>query len=190
MDTTPVTLDRNEARALYRKYKEHLHYSSPIDHEIMRAYQLIAQGRLIIKAVESVIKAGIGVDYLPKLALSRASAEFCYLNDINENGRCVMSSTNKYRREHRAGTEFRFPIGSFPGIKHNWNAQALVPTVPLHLKPGRGLANYHVLFEADWKKQPTRDPYLLRRIGIGDMWLVVAMWNLTEVERAALETRI
>lgn len=35
-----------------------------------------------------------------------------------------------------------------------------------------------------------KDPYLLRRIGKGDMWLVVAAWDLTEVERAALATRL
>jgi hypothetical protein len=31
---------------------------------------------------------------------------------------------------------------------------------------------------------------LLRRIGKGDLWLVVASWNLTAVEKAALATRL
>jgi hypothetical protein len=31
---------------------------------------------------------------------------------------------------------------------------------------------------------------LLRRIGRADLWLVVAGWDLTEVERAALSTRL
>jgi len=35
-----------------------------------------------------------------------------------------------------------------------------------------------------------RDPYLLRRLGKGDLWLVVAAWDLTEVERAALQSRV
>jgi hypothetical protein len=67
--------------------------------------------------------------------------------------------------------------------------EAIVPIVPVYLRPKRGLANYHVLWEAEWRRIPPHDPMLLRRIG-GDMWLVVAQWDLTEVERAALATRI
>jgi len=66
----------------------------------------------------------------------------------------------------------------------------MVPLVPVHLRPKRGLANYHVLWEAEWERIVPRDPLLLRQIGRGDMWLVVAQWDLTEVERAALSARI
>ena len=51
METQAVTLDRAEARALYRQYKAHLHCSKPVDRECMRAYQLLAQGKLVIKAL-------------------------------------------------------------------------------------------------------------------------------------------
>ena len=64
-----------------------------------------------------------------------------------------------------------------------------MPVIPVHLRPRRGLQNYHVLWEAEWERIPPRDPMLLRRIGRGDMSLVVAAWDLTEVERAALATR-
>jgi len=33
------------------------------------------------------------------------------------------------------------------------------------------------------------DPYLLRRFG-GDAWLVVAAWDLTDVERAVMSQRV
>jgi len=39
------------------------------------------------------------------------------------------------------------------------------------------------------KAAAPRDPMLLRRLG-GDLWLVVAHWDLTEVERAAMATRV
>lgn len=196
METVNLTLDRGEARQLWRKYREHLHYSQPIDHEIMRAYQLIAQGRLIIKAIESIAKAGRREsDGFPKLAIARATAEACFLT-LRGDGSATMASRDDgwggARRNERPNTRITLPAGSFTGLKPsgNWRAQALVPPVPLHLKPARGLDNYHVLWEAEWQKVPPRDPYLLRRIGEGDMWLVVAMWNLTEVERAALASRI
>jgi hypothetical protein len=84
--------------------------------------------------------------------------------------------------------------GSFPLSAERINrwrpAKAIVPLVPIHLRPKRGLANYHILFEAVWEPLPPSDPMLLRRIGKGDLWLVVAAWDLTEIERAALAARI
>jgi hypothetical protein len=46
------------------------------------------------------------------------------------------------------------------------------------------------LIFTEWRKVVPKDPYLLRRIGDGDMWVVVAHWDLTEVERAALAHRL
>ncbi len=82
-----------------------------------------------------------------------------------------------------------WPAGSFPVAldpkRRRWGAAALVPTPPLHLRPKRGLQNYHVLWEADWTQMPPSDPLLLRRIGQADLWLVVCQWDLTAVEKAA-----
>lgn len=65
-----------------------------------------------------------------------------------------------------------------------------MPLIPVHLRPRHALDNYHVLWEAEWSRVVPRDPYLLRRIGNADLWLVLAAWDLTEVERAALATRV
>ncbi len=65
-----------------------------------------------------------------------------------------------------------------------------MPIVPINLRPKRGLANYHILWEAEWHNVVPVDPLLLRRLGKGDLWLVVAAWDLTEVEQAALTARI
>ena len=62
METREIVLDRIEARALWRKYREHQHYAKPIDWEIQRTYQLIAQGRVVIKALDSILTAGVGED--------------------------------------------------------------------------------------------------------------------------------
>jgi hypothetical protein len=199
METTHVTLDRDEAARLYRKYKGHKAYSQPIDWEVQRAYQLLAKGKLIIKALESVVRAGVNEAGLPKLALAGATAKACFLERWASGG-CTMASSSSWRAknnryEWRAGS-FTFPPDSFPW---NWNSthrtnravhQAILPLIPLHLRPKRGLENYHVLWEAEWEPTPPRDPYLLRRIGKADLWLVVAHWDLTEVERAVLATRI
>jgi hypothetical protein len=55
--------------ALFRKYREHKHYAKPgIDWEIQQTYWLIAKGRLIIRALESVRVAGVGRAKSSKLA--------------------------------------------------------------------------------------------------------------------------
>ena len=196
MDVQKITVDRKEARELYQKYKAHVHYSQPIDREIQRTYQLIAQGRVVIRALESIKAAGLYEDGpnkgLPKLAIARATANECYFH-ANENGAAVFNTTNEWGTDHWVRRKITFPAGSFPTIKERsrWHAaKAQLPIVPVHLRPKRGIANYHVLWEAEWTRIPPRDPLLLRRIGKGDMWLVVAAWDLTEVERAALATRL
>jgi hypothetical protein len=204
MQTLTVALDRGEARRLYREYRKHQHWSRPIDWECQRAYQLIAAGRMIIQAIESVRRAGVkteGEDAgFPKLALCRADATACTAA-FSHDGSLAMTADD-YRARYRWRGANNGPIpspslvawaaGSFPRPPGagRWRAAALVPSPPLHLRPKRGLANYHTLFEAEWTKIPPHDPLLLRRIGKGDLWLVVAQWNLTPVERAALATRI
>lgn len=196
METVSLKLERGEARALYRKYKEHVHYSTPVDDEVRRAYQLIAQGKTIIKALESVKIAGLkGAECadagFPKLGLCRADAKTCtvYMGDAGEARMCADDGRHFSRGQSRS--RINFPRDSFERIRNRrWQATGLVPLPPVHLRPKRGLANYHVLWEAEWTKIVPFDPLLLRRIGKADLWLVVAAWDLSEVERAALSTRI
>jgi hypothetical protein len=197
MDTVPVVIPRERALELYRTYKKHVHYSQPIDRECLRAYQLLAKGRLVIKALESIKLAGLNAMKLPKLAIAMAGAETVDCR-MDANGECSMDSRPGYR-SYKASDERRwivqrcyvhFPRGSFSDATNNWRATALVPGIPLHLRPRRGLQNYHILWEAEWTRIVPHDPMLLRRLGKGDLWVVVAQWDLTEVERAALATRL
>ena len=188
MDVQTIKLGRERARELYRAYKKHAHYSEPIDWELQRTYQLLAQGRLVIQALESIKQAGLGPDRLPRLAICEANAKEVYFASSHD-GSGFFTADRNARGNSR---KIEFASGSFSGVdRSRYNmAKALLPMIPLHLRPKRGLANYHILWEAEWTPVPVRDPYLLRRIGKGDIWLVVAAWELTEVERAALSTRI
>lgn len=190
MHHVPVTISRDAARDLWRAYQKHRHYSTPIDREVMAAYQKLAQGKLVIKALESVATAGADERGLPKLAIGRADASILRLNKRGDGSATMTTSRSFSRRGNSTPTMwFDFPAKTFPG--GGWrNAEAIVPQAPLHLRPKRGMQNYHVLFEADWTKAPPVDPFLLRRLGRGDLWLVLAMWDLTEVERAALAARL
>jgi hypothetical protein len=194
-----ITVSRGEAEMLYRKYKEHAAYSEPIDWEVQRTYDLLRNGKVVIRAIESIKQAGLGRDFLPKLALAPATAKACHLRRYND-GRIIMSPNPDFWNMSRKKlvmreNTFRFPADSFPkGWQGNYMSQsehkAAMPMIPSHLRPKRGLQNYSVLWEAEWEPLPPKDPYLLRRIGLADLWVVVAHWNLTDVEMAALSTRV
>jgi hypothetical protein len=200
MHTELITMAKAEALSLYQKYKTHTAYSEPIDWEVQRTYQLLSKGNTIIRALESIKQAGLNREFLPKLALAPATAKACHIRR-GKDGSMVMAPSADFWRERKTHLHFReetfvFPTESFPMSwdgktrNHSSEHRAAMPMIPAHLKPKRGLANYHVLWEAEWKRIPPTDPYLLRRIGKADLWLVVAHWDLTEVERAAMATRV
>lgn len=185
-ETLGVT--REQAKEKYREYKAHRHWSAPIDIEIQRTYQRIAQGRTVIRAFESIKAAGLDATGRPKLAIVRADAKECEM-EIGDRGRVMFRDKEVYGSVHwERGNESKSRLlridDAFPDAKRI-SGRAIVPLIPVHLRPKRGLENYHILWEADWKVIPV-DPVLLRRIGRGDLWLVCAAWDLTEVERAAL----
>lgn len=88
------------------------------------------------------------------------------------------------------------PPGTFPDLPNPYNRtrdeyRAIVPLIPPGLRPVGDLKNYHVVFEADWAKvapPAPRDPALLKHIG-GDLYAVLAVWDLTDLERAVLSRR-
>jgi hypothetical protein len=197
MHTENVVMDRAVALDLYRKYKTHQHYQSEMDYEVQRAYQALAKGRLVIKALESIATAGQKDDGTPKLAIGRADAKVCRLV-LRSSGSATMTTSNSWRRPRGdAGNWFDWPDGTFkkPVTVTRYGStrrefEARLPLVPAYLRPKRGIQNYHVLWEAMWEPVPPRDPMLLRRIGRSDLWVVVAMWDLTEIERGVLATRV
>lgn len=189
MEVAKLVVPKSEAIALHREYKAHRAFQTEMDREIERTYRLIAQGKVVIQARESIRVAGLGEDGYPKLALARADAKTCHL-EMFTNGECRMYSDQAGWHAPRADSRrVMLPPDTFPRRTAHARAQGVVPLIPVHLRPRTALENYHILWEAEWKRIVPRDPYLLRNIG-GDMWLVLAAWDLTDVERAAMATRM
>src|SRR4249920_1320862 len=150
MHTDIIRMARHEAADLHRKYKEHAAYQQPIDWEIQRTYDLIARGKVIIKALESIKNAGLNREFLPKLALTTATAEWCYLTRYKD-GQVRMSDKDGWTRTRKMfsfrESTFGFPTESFPldwQGKHRTTRsdhKAKVPPIPLHLRPRRGIQN-------------------------------------------------
>lgn len=190
MDVAELKVDPAEIEQLHRAYKDHQHFETEVDREIRQTYAALAKGQTVISALASVPKAGIGDDKLPKLALVRADVPTCFIEVPNySTGVVRMAPTREGAWGYSKRQRFSWPRDVFPGIKVG-DYQAIVPMIPVNLRPRTALDSYHILFEAEWTRTVPRDPYLLRRIGQADLWLVVAAWNLTEVERAVLQSRV
>jgi hypothetical protein len=183
----PITVSREEALDLWRAYQRHRHYSKPIDFEVQRAYKAIAQGKMVIQALAALSAAGLGANRLPRLAICRADARACHLRMFRDGA--ARFGMRSYHRPNEMRQFIDFASGSFPGGVPG-DHRAVMPLIPVHLRPRRGIENYHVLWEAVWEPIPPVDPLLLRRIGRGDLWTVVAQWELTAVEQAVLASRI
>lgn len=189
MKVEQLQVDPSRARELWQKYQSHVHRMTDADVEIAAIYKRIAQGKTVIRALESIRVAGLDESGLPKLAIARADQSRAYIA-AREN-EAVFSPDRSYweRRNESRSKTIRVPWEGFKTPQGRWHAEATVPLIPIHLRPRRGLQNYHILWEAEWTKRYPVDPYLLRRFG-GDAWLVVAAWDLTDVERAVMSSRL
>ena len=132
---------------------------------------------------------------VPRLAACRANARIAYTNGVDLDGGCLITADRHDRDLHHANKVDRFTIadGTFErGENYRLSrVRAIVPNIPPALRPKRGLRLYTILWEAEWSADPTAptDPALLRRLG-GDLYILLATWDLTELERAVLGGRV
>lgn len=191
MKVDELKVDPEKARELWHKYQSHRVHQTPADSEIAAIYKRIAQGKTVIRAFASIAQAGLNAEGLPKLAIMRADQPRCYVAANNDHAVFATDRVSYWPRGNESKSKvLRVPWEGFKtpqSTKHYF--EAIVPLIPVHLRPRRGLANYHILWEAEWTKRYPVDPYLLRRFG-GDAWLVVAAWDLTDVERAVMANRL
>jgi hypothetical protein len=176
------------------------------DETLMESYRVMAQGQRIVNVASVLHGAGLNKQKLPNLALAGADWEHCHLRwghrDRFEFYRSAWGpGTRGYGENHKyvnGGTGF--PLHTFGAELQNqeWRkgqglptlpARALVPSVPVHLRPAGDLSGYHVLFEAEWTAVPPVDPILLKHVH-GYMYVVLAQWNLTDLERSVLSGRL
>lgn len=192
MEVNTIKMEASEARKHYEEYLRHRKFETPVDAEIKRAYRAIAMGGTVIMALKSIIDAGTDERGRPHLAITRADQKRITCSRMHRGGQTYSVEFEPTWRSRASDVAFevRMPITVPPPNTWGFNRlEAIVPMVPLHLRPRAQLAAYHILWEADWSEVP-RDPFLLKRLGKGDLWLVCAAWDLTEIERAALAARV
>lgn len=200
MNLQTIEMDRSVALEKFREYRDSVRERhNDEDAQIMRGYRELARGSQLIELAPTIRAGGLNAQGLPRLAVMRADAEWCYFDANNPTHgepeqRSVLFTMDSWSRASYTKRRIRIP-GPWPKeLDGSWNVRglrAMVPPIPPALRPARGLANYRVLWEVErWEKapRPPGDPALLRHVG-GDLHAVVAIWDLTDLERAVLSGR-
>lgn len=196
MDLATLTVDVEDAKTRLEEYRTALKQERDVeDDAIAAAYRAAARGHAIIDLPASVQAGGYLDNGLPKIAVVRATAMECFVRwDWVSNDTLVYTSTaGVWGRDARVGERtVRVPGLSRPEVvgRREYGGRAIVPSIPPRHRPPRArLHLFHLLWEVEeWTPVPPVDPALIRWIR-GDMWAVLATWDLTDIERAVLSQR-
>jgi len=187
-----------EAAEQLRVYEAQLAEERTAEDDAIRAgYRAAARGNPVIELSTAVAAGGWFRSGLPRIAVVRADATECWVNVrrpqwdgaetelvFTDNG-----STRGWAMVGRHRVAVSVPT---PEVVTNraWRGRTIVPSIPPNHRPRRTrLHRFHILWEVErWAQVAPRDPALLRHIR-GDLWAVMATWDLTDLERAVLSAR-
>lgn len=188
MELPTISLSIEEAEEKYQEYLAASKASGSAEDKLLKSlYYELKQGHPVVKLSEAFKATGLNEDGYPRLAIAKANqhrVEVTFRPRKSWEVDCEFYSALRGANSERISV----PKHTFP----RWNGafrrevETVVPIVPPHLRPNADLGRYYVLFEVEaWKPVPNRDPALLKRIG-PNLYAVLAVWDLTDVEMLAL----
>ncbi len=151
-------------------------------------------GAKVINIADAFRETGLNEKGQPKLAIARADwrcVHFAprrwfrsYWHDNKGGGGFCNNPTWNYQA---TATNIVLPPETFQdSLLDKSYLKSSVPHIPPALRPSINLKNFHILFEVQsWEEYPV-DPFLLRRIQ-GNLFLIIAEWELTPLEASILE---
>ena len=178
---------REEAEIQYANYcallKKH---PSEQYKTLKKAYYAIKQGKQIIDIYKALEQAGTFPDGYPRLAIARA-----HMKKIEYR---TSSWTRAFGFYSPDGINAQIAIPNFGWNRHLSRRETVVPLVPAEHHPDSNLKNYHILWEVEeggWKPVPIPpgDPLLLKCLS-KNLFVVLAMWDLTELEKAVIKSSL
>jgi hypothetical protein len=201
-----ITMDPSAAREKFREYRSLVKDRHQAEDEaLLRGYRALSAGKSLIALSDVLSRAGLDHEHRPRMAVARADrgrvwTRFAQSSASGYTHTLLQQSTLPPRwsggdpewsaRRDRSVLHFD---GLFPpcpeGKRKRW--EALVPPIPPALRPNAKLHNFHMLWEAEWfngRPSAPVDPYLIRHLH-GDLWVVLAKWDLTALERAVILER-
>lgn len=202
MNVTTITAPVEEAKAKLAEYRAALKRRfDKTDEILVKTYTQLAKGNMIVNVMDAIVGAGVDDLHRPKMAIARADATHVWYER-------AIYTTRRGRGDYvaayfddpskrRASNSFEFPRGQFADCPENCEQcaqrrqpriRAMVPLIPPQFRPPHSLTNYHILWDTEgaWESEPPVDPFLLKRVS-GDLFAVLAVWDLTDLERSVLK---
>ena len=195
METHTITMDKETALEKYKAAISEKHVDSyEFNQACAAAYEHLARGSKLLSLSRSIQRAGLDENGMPRLAIARADRREVYFRW--QRGDVAYFTGYMHDRMwnlDRYPALIRYVDMGIKLKEYSKEGYALVPAVPADVRPKTGqLRQWYILWEVDeWYKFPKHmkapvDPILLEHIG-GDLYAVIAEWDLTEVERLILE---
>lgn len=188
MNVEKFTMKPEEASQKLGEVRDALRYKFDKEYDqLERAYKQVAKGRAVINLRNAILDSPTFENGLPKLAIARADQSKVH---VRRNWDRLTFSCGHWRQ--RSPT-LRFEFNNLPRKEKSLDAETLVPMIPPAARKiagyRRSLEKMFVLWEVEeWLPTPPVDPYLLAHIG-GDLYAVLAAWDLTPIERAVMAAR-
>lgn len=169
------------------------------DRKVLKTLKAVEEGRALISLRETLVRAGTASPtmHIPALALARPTMPRVRVR-VEKNGRVAYRQVRKVAApwQQASKTFFELSDSTFADVHAStgtwWSAEAVVPPCPPEVRQAHNLKDKdsYILFEAKWAKvnehRPfTIDPALIQRVQ-GDVFAVLAVWELTTIEAAAL----
>lgn len=196
MNLSAIEISQDEARERLAEYQEALKTERNAEDEAIAAgYRAAARGLPVISLQRTITAGGWHDNSLPRIAVAPADAVECFARW--DDGDLVFSDVddryvNRGALVNRHSVRVQVPGDARPERRRAyWQAgQAMVPLIPPRFRPKpRRLHRFHLLWEVEsWTWIAPEDPALIKHIR-GDLWAVLAEWDLTELERLVLAQR-
>lgn len=192
MNVETFTMDQAEAQAKFREYACYLNSTAEKEYAALAAaYKAAAAGKAVINLRDAITNAPTFPNGLPRVAVARADQKQVRAQRTT-GGRLRMWCGSDWWHARRART-LQFEYEGLRPLERDANGMALVPMIPVEARRKAGmrrrLDGLFILWEVEeWKLVPPVDPFLLKHIG-GDLYAVLAAWDLTPIERAVMAGR-
>jgi hypothetical protein len=190
---------RKEALKKWRLYNQAEKQSKmPIYKDLKRVYVALKDGKTVLDIHDVMKRAGIRSNGHPKLAIARITEKTVWCKYWTTGSVKFVNSEPGWRNsENRYDVFIEKVLPSFNKETlgtDQWRGfmtlKAPIPLVPPQFLPKKVTKDYYVLWEVDvWENVPPRDPYILKRL-TANMFVVLAAWELTPIERAVMKGRM